>query len=69
MSPSREDSEHRTRFLTPYNLIISSQKSSFNCPQFDGSDDFFNKLLRKEITIEEFNDYMKRFPKPMDRYY
>lgn len=69
MSPSREDCEHRTRFLTPYNLIISSQESSFNCPQFDGSDDFFNKLLRKEITIEEFNDYMKKFPKPMDRFY
>ena len=69
ISPSRENSEHRTRFLTPYNLIISSGESSFNCPQFDGSDDFFNKLLRKEITIEEFNDYMKEFPKPMDRFY
>jgi len=69
VSPAYKDQELRERFLTPYNFIITSFQSSFNCDEFYDSDDCFNRLLRKEMTIEEFNDYMKRFPKPMDRYY
>lgn len=70
VSPRHNDSELRERFLTPYNLIISSQHSSFNCTQFDiDSTSYFNNLLQKKITIEQFDEFMKRFPKPMDRYY
>ncbi|MBR3698975.1 MAG: hypothetical protein IKM85_05575 [Bacteroidales bacterium] len=69
ISPSRKNQEHRSRFLTPYNLIISSQESSFNCDQFYDSNHYFNRLLNGEMTIEEFNDYMKRFPKPRDDWY
>lgn len=69
VSPTQKNQELRERFLTPYNFIITSQQSSFNCDQFYDSNEYFNKLLKNEMTIEEFNKYMKEFPKPMDRFY
>lgn len=69
VSPPRQNQELRERFLTPYNFIITSQQASFNSHEFDKSNEYFNRLLQNEITIEEFNDYLESFPKPMDRYY
>ena len=66
VSPTQKNQELRERFLTPYNFIITSFQSSFNCRQFDSSVEYFNGLINGEMTIEEFNDYMKRFPKPMN---
>lgn len=69
VSPTQKDQELRERFLTPYNFIITSFQSSFNCHQFYDSDEYFNRLLNGEMTMEEFNDYMKSFPKPRDDWY
>lgn len=69
ISPARKDQELRERFLTPFNFIITSPHSSINCRQFAESDDYFNSLLKTEMTIEQFNDYLKSFPKPEDRYF
>ena len=60
-------SELRTRYLKPYNFIISAKKSAYYNRKFERtSEEVFNGLLRGEISIEEFNEYMMQFPKPMD---
>lgn len=68
ISPTRKNKELRERFLTPFNFIITSFQSSINCDQFAQSDNYFNKLIQGEMTIEQFNNYLKKFPKPMDDY-
>lgn len=68
ISPTSQNQELRMRFLTPYNLIITSQQSSYNTNKFYNSDEYLNQLLQKKITFEEFHNYLNRFPKPLGLY-
>lgn len=59
--------ELRTRYLKPYNFIISAKKSAYYNKKFDQtSEEMFDYLLKGKITMEEFNQYMMQFPKPID---
>ncbi len=59
--------ELRTRYLKPYNFIISAKKSAYYNKKFDQtSEEMFDYLLKGKITMEEFNQYMMKFPKPLD---
>lgn len=60
-------SELRTRYLKPYNFIISAKKSAYYNRKFEmTSEEVFDGMLRGEISVEEFNEYMMQFPKPLD---
>ena len=59
--------ECRIRYLKPYNFIISAKMSAYNNRLFERtSEEVFDGLLRGDISIVEFNEYMMRFPKPLD---
>ncbi len=61
----RQHIETRVRYLTDYNFIIAAKGSAFNNNAFNRtSEDYFNGLLEGSVKIEEFHDYMMRFPKP-----
>lgn len=61
----REHVETRIRHLTDYNFIIAAKGSAFNNQTFDStSDNYFKGLLDGTVSMEEFNDYMMKFPKP-----
>lgn len=61
----RNQIETRTRFLTDYNFIIAAKGSAFNNNLFDRTSDYyFNGLLDGTVKIEEFHEYMMKFPKP-----
>lgn len=52
----------RVRYLTKYNYIIIPQRSVYLSRNFlHTSQEYFDKLLKKEITFEEFLEYMKTF--------
>ena len=54
----------RIRYLSPYNFIIAAKFSPFNCIDFDRtSKEMFDLLLNNKISIDEFNQYMLKFPK------
>lgn len=54
----------RLRYLSPYNFIIAAKFSPFNNPDFERkSEEYFNKLLSDEISLEDFDKFMKQFPK------
>lgn len=58
------EAQLRNRYLSPYNFIIAAKFSPFNCQEFDtNSEEYFNKMLTDEISLEEFNNFMKQFPK------
>ncbi|NOZ46150.1 MAG: hypothetical protein GXO79_05135 [Chlorobi bacterium] len=63
--PIRTDgAELRSRTLIKYNFIITSKFSPYNCQEFSiASDVFFGKLLKNEITFDEFILWMEKFPK------
>jgi hypothetical protein len=57
-------SELRSRSLIPYNFIISSKFSPYNCMGFSrDSRSYFGSLLRKEISFEEFILWINKFPR------
>jgi|GEM_PF-1771374 len=61
----RDYIETRVRFLTDYNFILAAKGSAFNNMNFDRTSGYyFDGLLDKKVTIEEFHEYMMRFPKP-----
>lgn len=54
----------RLRYLTPYNFILAAKFSPFNCYDFDRtSEQYFKGMLDGTIDNDEFNEYMKKFPK------
>lgn len=60
-----ETTQIRCRFLTPFNFIVTAKFSSYNRPEFDQtSREYFNGLLKGTKTLEEFHDYLMKFPKP-----
>lgn len=61
----REHVETRIRHLSNYNFIIAAKDSAFNNNTFDSTSEFyFMGLLDDTVTMEEFNEYMMKFPKP-----
>jgi hypothetical protein len=61
------NAELRLRYLTNYNLIISSKQSKYNSRKFDeGSKPLLNGSLIGNNTAEEFIDFAKNFHKPFD---
>lgn len=64
-----EDAELRIRFLTDYNIIISSKFSPYNCNEFNrDSGSYFGRLLNNEIEFDEFVEWLKTFPKNRSDY-
>lgn len=62
---NHEHVEVRCRYLTDYNFIIAAKGSSFNNRNFDStSEQYFKGLLDGTFSIEDFDNYMRRFPKP-----
>jgi len=60
----RNHIDTRCRFLTDYNYIIAAKGSSFNCNEFNRtSGQYFAGLLDGSVTIDEFNEYLMKFPK------
>lgn len=56
--------ELRSRSLVKYNFIITSKFSPFNNDEFHNeSETFFIKLLRDEISFDEFVSWMEKFRK------
>ena len=56
--------ERRMKYLTPYNFIICAKFAPYNSHEYDRtSGEYLNKILKNEITIEDFNNYMKLFPR------
>lgn len=54
----------RRRYLSKYNFIICPQDSVFNLRRYtDKYDNICNKLLNKEITIEELIDIIQTYEK------
>lgn len=61
-----EHIETRCRYITDYNFIIAAKGSSFNNRNFDRTSGYYFKgMLDGTISIEEFDEYMRRFPKPL----
>lgn len=57
----------RVRYLTNYNFILAAKESPYNSRKFDReSNDYFNKILKAEITPETFFDYLNTFTKNED---
>lgn len=62
---NRDRIETRVRFLTDYNFVIAAKGSAFNNNEFDGTSGYYlNGLLDGNVRIEEFHEYMMKFPKP-----
>ena len=59
ISPTSQNQELRMRFLTPYNLIITSQQSSYNTNKFYNSDEYLNQLLQKDKKINQLEEEIK----------
>ena len=54
-----ENAELRVRYLSNYNLIISSKGSPYNCMLFDNeSKKYFDGILNGEIEFDEFFDFL-----------
>lgn len=57
-------SELRCRYVTPYNFVIAAHDSPINNPQFDRVlENFLNRILSGEATVEELADAAKKLPK------
>jgi hypothetical protein len=57
-------SELRTRYLSHYNFIITSQDSPYNSQKFEiESERFFNGILNFEIKPDDFFEYLLTYPK------
>ena len=57
------ESKIRTRYISPYNMIISASASSLNQPLFDEIlESYMNRLLKNEDCIEEFMRVVKKLP-------
>jgi len=56
--------ELRSRLLTKYNFIIAAKFSPYNSHKFNHySNEYFNKLLKEEISFDEFVNWMRTLPK------
>ncbi len=56
--------ELRSRTLIKYNFIICAKFAPYNCHEFSAtSKEYFKKLLKDEITFDEFASWMNKFPK------
>ena len=68
------EAEVRTRYLTPYNLIIAPQGSPVNSSKFDSRrEEIFNAILKNEVTVEDLTREILelpriRWPNSWDRY-
>ncbi|MBA7555013.1 hypothetical protein ES705_47657 [subsurface metagenome] len=61
--------ESRNRFLTKYNFIIAAKFSPYNCNEFyRDSDLHFGKLLKEEMSFDDFVNWMKQFEKNRNDY-
>lgn len=61
-----EHIETRCRYITDYNFVIAAKGSSFNNRDFDRtSGHYFKGLLDGTVSIEQFDEYMRDFPKPL----
>lgn len=59
-----QSAELRRRYLSPYNLVISSKYSPYNSPEFeDITLTILNPLLRKEIEFQDFLDVISTLPR------
>ncbi len=59
-----EEADLRTRTLSKYNFIITAKSSPYNCDKFDiNSEVYFDRLLKGEITFDDFIAWMETFPK------
>jgi len=60
--------EVRTRFLSPYNLIIAPQGSAINSTDFDSQfGELMNAILRGESTVDDLATALSRLPKLQSR--
>ncbi|MBV7539081.1 hypothetical protein KW842_25255 [Duganella sp. sic0402] len=60
--------ELRSRYLTPYNFLIAPHGSPINNQRFDSIlEDFLNKILSGEATIEQLIQVVNKLPKRNDR--
>lgn len=65
--PVDVNAELRLRYLTNYNLIITTKQSKYNSHKFDeDSKSLLNGILMGNNTAEEFIDFAKNFHKPFD---
>lgn len=56
--------ELRSRTLIKYNFIICAKFAPYNCDEFSrNSKEYFRQLLKKQITFDEFAQWMNEFPK------
>lgn len=63
----REDLEFRFRYLTDVNFIIAAKGSPFNTPIFERtSGEVLNGILDGNISMQQLNEYMLKFPKRQD---
>lgn len=59
---------NRTRFLSPYNMIIAPQSSPINNNQFDETlRDTMNKILLGESTVDDLAKELAKLPKLRQR--
>lgn len=64
---SLNDAELRRRFLTPYNLFITSQTSVLNSPEGDQiSGDFCRLLLQETTSLDDVVQVIENLPLPQD---
>mgnify|MGYP002858761957 CR=1 FL=1 len=60
----RNHIDTRCRYLTKYNYIIAAKGSTFNCNEFNRTSGlYFAGLLDGSVTMDEFNEYLMKFPK------
>ena len=63
--PLHQKAELRCRHLTRHNFIITAKFSAFNNQAFDRTSyEMLDAVLRGEVSSEDFNKYMAKFPKP-----
>lgn len=54
----------KVKFITDYNFIIAAKESPYNSIKFESkSKQFLNGILSKDVSYQEFFDFMKSFNK------
>ncbi|MDR6763887.1 hypothetical protein J2Y38_004111 [Flavobacterium sp. 2755] len=54
----------RVRYLSKYNFLLSAKESPYNSRKFEmESKNYFEKILKGEITAETFFDYLETYSK------
>jgi len=54
----------RIRYLTPYNFIIAPKNSPINNGRYDiESEEILNKILKGELTLDDYIDFFMKLPK------